>query len=321
MTNSPQPAAVIGIDGGGSRSEGVLMLVSGQVLAHCPGGPLNYHTTSFEIFRRNLRSLVHDLVQALPPQGELQYSVVGTAAIFHTATPEETQQALEGLLPLPSAALVGDAPVALYGATRGQPGVLVIAGTGSIAVALDPDGQFHTTGGFGPLLGGDPGSAFWMAAEAVQQAVRRRAELGILCPLGEQIVRYFGLAHLEEIVPHIYGVPEGWRLLAGLSGFLAQTSLPDEAGFLDIQGRAGRELALLVAPLLTRLSQHPRQKGAVRLFLSGSVLQLNQVVRDSMQKSLQEKFQTNICLGTPECDPAQGAALLALKLGAPQKAR
>jgi N-acetylglucosamine kinase-like BadF-type ATPase len=61
-------------------------------------------------------------------------------------------------------AVISDAEAALLGALGGRPGVLVLAGTGSIVLGRDDHGRLMRAGGLGPLLG-DEGSAFWLGRE------------------------------------------------------------------------------------------------------------------------------------------------------------
>jgi N-acetylglucosamine kinase-like BadF-type ATPase len=63
--------------------------------------------------------------------------------------------------------VIPDAQAAAWGALDGQPGVLVLSGTGSIVVGHDGHGQWARAGGFGPLLG-DEGSGFWLGREWIR---------------------------------------------------------------------------------------------------------------------------------------------------------
>ncbi|MBI2158405.1 MAG: hypothetical protein HYU26_16115 [Candidatus Rokubacteria bacterium] len=66
---------------------------------------------------------------------------------------------------------LSDAQAALLGALGGGPGLLLLAGTGSIVVGLDARGRWARAGGLGPLLG-DEGSAFWLGREWLRAASR-----------------------------------------------------------------------------------------------------------------------------------------------------
>lgn len=311
--SKPASWSVIGIDGGGTRSEGLLMSSSGQVLARRTGGALNYHTTCMEVFRKNLGSLLEELRGAVPEGATLKHCVVGTAALFDRATAEETRAAARHLLDPERLTLVGDAVAAMHGASGGDPGVLIVAGTGSIAALLQSDGTCHTSGGYGPLIGGDPGSAFWMASTAVQVAARHLAQNGTLCPLGQAIIRYLEVESLEQIVPRLYRGLEGSRILAGLSRYLADADLPVDAGHVQIQRQAGAELAGLAAPLVARLSREKSEP--VGVFMAGSVLRNNRLVRESMQQAMRDRAAGPLEFLWPRAGAAEGAAWMALRLG------
>jgi len=77
-------------------------------------------------------------------------------------------------------AVISDAEAALLGAHEGRPGVLLLAGTGSIVLGRDAAGRVARAGGLGPLIG-DEGSAFWLGREWLRRtpdAVRVARELG-----------------------------------------------------------------------------------------------------------------------------------------------
>lgn len=305
--------AVIGINGGGTRSQGVVLSGDGILLARHHGMALNFYTTSWAVFRDHLKELMHVLWKAVPQGYEVTQSVLGVAALFGEASLEETRQVCRGILPEESVYITGDGPIALFGATRGKPGLLVVSGTGSIAVALLPDGTFRTEGGYGPLIDGDPGSAFWMATEAVQLAAGREGmQESDLCPLGQAITRHFGVKTLREIVPMVYSGPVGARRLAELSAVLAREESARATGFGEIELRAGKALAHLALPLVDGLVAHLPADQEIPVFISGSVLDQNRHVRNAFERELQNLAGARCRVAEPQLDPAVGAALLAL---------
>jgi N-acetylglucosamine kinase-like BadF-type ATPase len=93
-------------------------------------------------------------------------------------------------------AAVSDVELAHAAAFGGGPGILVVAGTGSIAVARDRKGRWRRAGGWGQLLG-DEGSGFWIGRAALRDALlRRRMRLGppALPPTPESVRVVAGLA-------------------------------------------------------------------------------------------------------------------------------
>jgi N-acetylglucosamine kinase-like BadF-type ATPase len=100
---------------------------------------------------------------------------------------------------LPSArvTLVHDAPIAHAAAFGDAPGIVVIAGTGSVAYARANDGRTHTTGGWGYLFG-DEGSAFWIARTAFESAIACERECG------SAIAAHFERSSLRETARAFY---------------------------------------------------------------------------------------------------------------------
>gem|GEM_PF-741607 len=310
MTEMPDSGYVIGIDGGGSASHGIVVDASGKVVAKSKGGPLNFYTTSDPIFRGNLEQLMSELKRPLANRYCL-HTVVGTAALMDVPDDQELKRAFGGF-DLPDRkqlTLVGDAVTAAFGATKGAPGVLIISGTGSIAVSIVSQDGYDFSGGLGPLIGGDPGSAFWMAAEAVQLAFRNQAATGALCAIGIKVVEYFEISRLSLIIPILYNRDFNSGRLAGLSCFLCNELLVENSReWLQIQKAAGKRLAELALPLIQKLNL-----SEIPIFGTGSGIRNNSIVRGSLEETLSVLLERNIVIQKPQMDAPSGAALLAFQ--------
>lgn len=68
-------------------------------------------------------------------------------------------------------AVTGDSVIAHAGALNGEPGVVLICGTGVVALAIDADGALRTADGWGPWLG-DEGGGAWIGAAGLRAALR-----------------------------------------------------------------------------------------------------------------------------------------------------
>lgn len=284
---------IIGIDGGATRSVGVAMGLDGTILSEASGQGLNACATSVTSFQHHLQDLWNVLTARR--SGTCLSAVIGTASLFEEASPSEKEALLDTLTCLPrKTRLIGDAMTALYGATSGNPGVLVISGTGSIAMALGADGKHRTMGGFGALLGGDPGSAFWMSCQAILHA----ETLLPSSPLRRAIVEHFDVATLHDLVG--LSVDQ----IASLSGHLS-ICMSEDTHWQHIEEDAGRALARFSWPLL---EDHPQ----LPVYVSGSVLEKNQRVRGAFSQALAINAGHDVPLITPCASAALGAAFLAL---------
>jgi glucosamine kinase len=181
--------------------------------------------------------------------------------------------------------LMHDAPIAHAGALGGNPGVVVIAGTGSVAYAVASDGRTKTTGGWGYLFG-DEGSAFWIARAYLAQAIRDDARAPVA-------LEYFGVATLRELVRAFYA--------GGISrdrfASFATIALADE----KIAASAARELAVLADSALL-------ERPCAIAFIGGLLrdARFAQRVREATQTLLPD-----CAVVEPLADPAEGALILA----------
>src|SRR5438105_4765237 len=248
----------IGLDGGGTHSFAVGVDWTGRMLARAEAGSLNFFEAGLPTARRSLKKLSDSLERQLPPKTQIDRIVVGCAALFSNATKAEKEELCRGILPLERTRVVSDCQTACFGATLGRPGVVIIAGTGSIVVAQNEAGQQQRVGGWGHILG-DAGSAYWMAVDAVKAAIAAEEGLGTKTRLGRFVRQWFKVKKLTEVVPIIYGPDFTKERFAELASHLARTIGRGDAVFAEICQRSGRALAsqALTAVKLARLKTRP----------------------------------------------------------------
>jgi N-acetylglucosamine kinase-like BadF-type ATPase len=307
---------VIGIDGGGTRSRAIAMSVDGELLGELNGGPLNYNTTSPSKFRKSLEDIIRQFSDEHGLGSAAEQTVVGTASLFTSLDPAEAAKVCGGLLPADRLTVVGDVVTALYGATLDAPGLLVVSGTGSIAAAMDGDGCCHTTGGLGPAIGGDPGSAHWIANEVLLHASVESCNGTQSTGLTDLICSYFNISEFQKLVPAIYSEVESAKRLAGLSRFIATSDFNGQPFWLSILRRAGVRLAKLCEPLAAKLDS---AKWLGTVHASGSVLANNGHVRESFVAEVSTKVKRTLTVESPVLSAVEGAALMALKKIAPTR--
>ena len=309
---------VIGIDGGGTRSRAIAVSVEGDLLGEVSGGPLNYNTTSPGKFSESLGAILQQFSEVHGLDSAAEQTVIGTASLFTSLDPDEATKVCGGLLPADRLTVVGDVVTALYGATLGAPGLLVVSGTGSIAAAMDGQGQCHTTGGLGPAIGGDPGSARWIANEVLLHASAESRNGTRPTGLTALICRYFDIDEFQQLIPKVYSGVELVEGLAGLSQFVAASDLNGQPFWLNILRRAGGRLANLCVPLLAGLDSANWPGG---VHVSGSVLANNKQVREAFKAELAVKVKRTIAIESPALLAAQGAALMAMEKVEPTNVR
>jgi glucosamine kinase len=175
----------VGVDGGGTSTRARIVSSDGSTVGEGRAGASAlgqgiapaWHNIQLAIARAAQSAVARDLPDVIDVIGVLRHCPLGIGlsgannadwrAAFLAANPGYQQLVVDS-----------DVYTALLGAHAGRPGAVVIAGTGSIAHALHPDGQRNTAGGWG-FPSGDEGSGAYLGLRAVnltQQALDGRCQ-------------------------------------------------------------------------------------------------------------------------------------------------
>jgi glucosamine kinase len=161
-------SAVLGIDGGGTRTRA--SIVDGEkVLAFAENGSIKRLRVGAKAAETNLREILEDVFS----QAGLK-TVKAASAGVASATMPGVKGWITGVFAefgVEHSEVVGDEVIALDGAFKGGPGILQIAGTGSNCIGRAPDGGRESAGGWSSRLG-DEGSGYWIGLHAVRRALR-----------------------------------------------------------------------------------------------------------------------------------------------------
>ncbi len=183
--------------------------------------------------------------------------------------PADKESILKEILASDRTLLTDDAFIALAGATAGEPGVVVIAGTGSIAWGRNSEGRTARAGGWGHLFG-DEGGGFWIARQAVRAALRLEEGWGVPTSLRARLLDYTGTRNINDLLHRCY-TPEFPRpRLASLSLLVNHAAESGDPVALQILDSAAHELALLAIAVRGQLFS---AEETARVTYSGGVFQ------------------------------------------------
>lgn len=215
---------VLGFDGGGTKTDCVLMDESGAILARSRSGPSNPSRIGAEHALANLQAAALDAFTRVAPDSlpnptfapRLFSAVVaGLAGARQPEMADKMRFWLGKGFPGAHLKLVTDLELALY--TMGKGSVIVlVAGTGSAAIGRDACGQVVQAGGYGPQLG-DEGSAYDIGHQAIRAALRALDQTGNDSVLGRQILLQLGCPNwaavqqrastgADEVFPRVFPV-------------------------------------------------------------------------------------------------------------------
>lgn len=298
----------LGIDGGQTGTQAVVADASGRVIGRGEGGPSNHVEAPGG--RERLRAAILDSTGAALRQAGLgDVSSVTFAAAYCAMTGEADfkTEIITPLLRTHALRVEHDAPAALAGGTLGAPGIIVVAGTGSVVYGENAAGQTSRTGGWGYVFG-DEGSGFGLARDAVRAALDALDGAGPETALVPSLSRFFGVEDLRPLPMVMYnGHITRDGIAAAAREVLATWQQGDPVATQVVH--AGLDaLARRVRSVTSRLDMD-----APRVRLSGGVFRAS---------SYAEAFGNRVRGLVPAADvrpaqstPAVGAALLALRLG------
>jgi N-acetylmuramic acid 6-phosphate etherase len=189
---------VLGFDGGGSKTECVLINDARMVLARTRSGPSNPSRVGVPAALAVLeQAAATTLAEGSVERSELAGVCAGLAGTGDPRLSEQIYAALTDLFPQARVTVCSDLDAALAAAGE-RPAVVLIAGTGSAAMGMDAAGQTARAGGNGPLLG-DEGSAYDVGRRAVLACVRDSERSERESPLGKQLLRQLGCSNWSEV--------------------------------------------------------------------------------------------------------------------------
>ena len=188
-------SAVLGIDGGGTRTRA--SIVDGErALAFGEHGSIKRLRVGAELAEANLRALLKDVFAQAGLRG-VQAASAGVASSTMPGVKEWITAVFDDF-GVERSEVVGDEVIALDGGFKGGPGILQIAGTGSNCIGRAPDGGRESAGGWSSRLG-DEGSGYWIGLHAMRRALRaldREEPTRIL----EVVGGIWGTKSIEELV-------------------------------------------------------------------------------------------------------------------------
>lgn len=266
----------VGIDGGGTRATALATALDGTPLARRAGSAALVHSTDPAARLPQLQSLVRKVIGeagATPPVGALCCALAGVGR-------ETVRRGFEDALGRARLAhrvrVVTDAEAALHDAFADGPGILLIAGTGSIAWGRGPDGGHARAGGWGAMFG-DEGSGWAIGLEGLRAAARALDGRGPATALVDAICRQVGVQTGPDLIT--------WADAAGKAGIAALAPVvlelaerePADEPARAIAQRAATDLADHIAALVRRLgpwADPPAVALAGGLILPGRPLRL-----------------------------------------------
>lgn len=292
----------LGVDGGQSSTTALIGDETGRVVGAGRGGPCN-HIGGAGGRERFVSAIERCVGQACREAGTDPAAVEFEAACLgFSGGPEDKRPLLEQMLRARRLIVTTDAPIALAGATGGQPGIITIAGTGSIAFGRNAAGRTARVGGWGYIFG-DEGGGFDIVRQALRAALRQEEGWGAATRLHGALLEATGLSSANEVLHRFYTTEWPRDRVAALARLVDEAADEGDAAAVAILENAAGQLAKL-AGMVRRQLFAPGE--AARVVYIGGVFR-SRILRERY-RALVEAEAGNRC-GPPVYGPAAGALL------------
>jgi N-acetylglucosamine kinase-like BadF-type ATPase len=201
-----------------------------------------------------------------------------------------------------------DAEIAWYATTLGKPGIVVIAGTGSVCFGKDDKGKIAVSGGWGPLAG-DEGGGVGIARDALHAVAKASDGRGIPTKLSKRASEYFRAAGPENLIVAIYSPQVDNARIAGFARDVVESARDGDRVAIEIVEAAGRELGIAANAVIKKLKLERRK---IPIGCVGSVFTAGTILTRPMTETV-AAVAPKAFLTEPEMPPAHAAALMALR--------
>lgn len=301
---------VLGVDGGQTSVKCLLATTDGHVLGRGEGGPLVH--LAAEGGPARLEDSLRTAFAAAWRSAGLAPRSVAAVGLGLTGVPADSAQAqiardiVARILDVRHIVVQSDAFAALVGAHVGQPGVVVIAGTGSIVLGMNAEGRSARAGGWGWLVA-DEGSACAIGRSGLLAAFYAHDGVGPETRLTRVFLEHFRVEAPEEIKALIYAPEFGQRGFASLAPLVSYAAEQGDTVSGEIIRQAGHALARQCGAVLVRLAFPDAPVAPV-----GGAFEHIVGLNASFRADLQAGFPSARVVA-PRLTPVYGAIIMALQ--------
>ena len=297
----------LGVDGGGTKTHAVIIDARSRLVGEALSGGSNLLRGGLEDALAHIDRAVSEACAAGKiSRDEISAACLGLAGVNHPIHYHTMKDALDHSLGIQNLQLITDFRAALAGALDGEPGVVIIAGTGSIAVGVNAAGEEERSGGWGPTFS-DEGSAFDIAKRALRAVTGSFDGRSPSTTLTDRVCRRLGIASAVDLPGVIYNGDSEPVEIASLAQVVSEAAEAGDEVAQRILADAGSELGRLVVSVIEKLGMKSDSFGVAYV---GSVFSSGEYVLRAFTEKV-VRAAPNAELRTPLFTPAVGAAKLA----------
>jgi N-acetylglucosamine kinase-like BadF-type ATPase len=236
----------LGVDGGQSGTTAMVGDESGRVVGVGHGGPCN-HVAKSEGRERFVRA-----VSACLREAGFEGVQFEAACLGFSGGAADKDAYVRQLIKAKHYVVTHDAFVALVGATAGEPGIVTIAGTGSIAFGRNREGKTARAGGWGYVFG-DEGGGFDLVRQALRATLRHEEGWGPKTKLRDTLMAAAGATSANDLLHRFYTDEYPRERIAAFSKLVDRTARDGDAVAREILLSGAQQLATLATAVRAQI--------------------------------------------------------------------
>ena len=297
---------VIGIDAGGTKTLCQLADASGTVIAEARGPGANLQASG----ELQVEKVLHSLMEQAIGDRPIVPSVIclGIAGVDRPDDAEIVRGIMKRIGYKARVIVVNDALVALEAGVPGQPGVVIISGTGSICYGRNAQGEAARSGGWGYVLG-DEGSGYWIGRAALRAVLREADERGQRTALTPLLLEHFGVERAQNIIHQVYHSNLKPAAIGALARCVHAAYLDGDQVAVGILRGAANELEAAAISVARRLQLVGT---SFSFILAGGIFRAVPWVQEELSRRLPVVARGSV-VQLLDKEPAAGAVALALQ--------
>ena len=280
--------AIIGIDGGGTRTRGILKK-GNKILAEATAGSTRIGAVGVGESCERLLTMIEDLCEKADfDSSEIDATVIGLAGVWLEEEKLRSQNLIKTLargedITLNDVIVTSDAELALEGAFNGGPGIVMIVGTGSIAIGKTSKGKIERCGGWGIELD-DEGSGAWIGREGLTAIVRALDGRGPKTKLTDRFVEINPTINLKEPRTIVKAYSERAFEYHMLSPMVMKCAEKKDKVCLDIINRAAKHLVEHLSAMKKYFSTK-----TINVALMGGIIESDTLLAKKIKTEIKKK--------------------------------
>jgi N-acetylglucosamine kinase-like BadF-type ATPase len=294
----------LGVDGGQSGTTALVADRSGKVLGAGQAGPCNH--VGGPDGRAKFTAAIQGSVGAACQQAGAEPGFTA-ACLGFSGGPADKDALVRELIRAGQFLITDDAAIALTGATGGAPGIVTIAGSGSISYGRNAARKQARAGGWGHVFG-DEGGAFDLARQALRAALRFEEGWGPQTALHRMLLAHTGASTANDLLHRLYSTDFPKPRIAAMARLVDEAAVNGDPIARELLNAAASQLATITAAVRSQLFA-PGEP--VRVAWMGGVFR-GDLLRERFRMFVE--LEEGVSAGPPAHGPAAGALLEAFRL-------